>query len=323
MKSNVVMGDIRLADLGTFDLNLLRIFDALMRERSVTRAGDRLALSQPAVSGALARLRLVMDDPLFVRIGNEMVPTPRAETIAPAVRDILSNAEGVLQSEDRFDPASAEQIFTLRGADFFSMRLMPAFFRTISTEAPGIRLRFLDSGYGDLVQLLKDGTVDLALERPLDLPSWISRALVFPSPFVVIASRNNPMVRATALADGDTLPLDLFCDLPHAIRSADGTMSGVVDDALAATGRRRRVTLALPHFQAVALAVAEGQLVAVVPQQLATDVAEEMNLAVFSAPFPVPVPEVQMYWNSRHDRNAQQEWLRDRVRECVWRLWPE
>jgi DNA-binding transcriptional LysR family regulator len=176
------MGDICAVNFAAFDLNLLRVFDALMRERSVTRAGERVGLSQPAVSAALNRLRHSLSDQLFVRLGNEMVPTPRAEGIAEAVREALANIERAISSQDRFDPATARQTYSLRGADFFSMRLMPDLSEAIAAEAPGIRLRFLDSGHGDLAQLLQEGVIDVALDRPLEVPTWVSWTLLFPAP---------------------------------------------------------------------------------------------------------------------------------------------
>lgn len=310
-----------MVNFAAFDLNLLRVFDALMSERGVTRAGERVGLSQPAVSAALNRLRNALGDPLFVRAGNEMVPTDRAMDIAPSIREALQRVEEVLSTRDTFDPATAEVTFTLRGADFFSMRLMPDLCKLIMAEAPRVKLRFLDTGYGDLFQLLSDDTIDAAFDRPLDMPAWVSSALVFPSPFVVIASRDHAAIAHRAIAMGGELPIDLFCDLPHAIRSVDGSMSGMVDDALALTGRKRNVMLALPHFQAVALAVAKGRLVSVVPEQLACAVAGELGLSIFRPPFEIPVPEVKMYWHSRRDDSAQHVWLRENILRSVNRLW--
>jgi len=295
------------------DLNLLRVFDALMRERSVTRAGDRIGLSQPAVSSALGRLRHLMNDQLFVRHGNAMLPTPRADDLWPPIRAALLSIESTLQIVDRFNPATAERTFTLMGADFFSMLLMPALMQRVSAAAPNIALRLLDSARGDVQRLLQDDAIDAALERPIDQPDWVSSELLFVSPFVIIAARSNRRIAAARTADPDTLPLDLFCALPHAIRTIDGSLGGNVDTALAAIGRSRRVVLGLPQFQGVALAVAQSDLVAAVPKQFADAVAAELDLAVYRPPFDVPAPEIRMYWHARRDGDPAHRWLREEI----------
>jgi DNA-binding transcriptional LysR family regulator len=162
-------------NFAAFDLNLLKAFDALMKERSVTRAGDLIGLSQPAVSNALNRLRHALGDELFVRRGNDMIPTPRAEALAERIRDALVQVELAIAGDAGFDLARAERIFTLMGADFFSMQVMPVLSEQIARAAPGIRLRLIDSGSGDVERLLRDNVIDAALERPLDMPDWVSR----------------------------------------------------------------------------------------------------------------------------------------------------
>ena len=298
-------------NLNSIDLNLLRVFDALMRERSVTRAGEQIGLSQPAVSAALNRLRHLLDDQLFVRRGNDMVPTPRAEDVALPVRAALAEIERAFAGGRAFDPATAERTFTLMGADFFSVWLMPELARRLSNAAPKVVLRLLDSARGDVGRLLQDDSIDAALERPLKVPDWISIELLFRSPFVVIAAKDNPAI--AGIAAGTRLPLDLFCALPQAIRSIDGSVSGFVDAALAEAGRSRRVVLALPHFHGIALSVARSNLIAAVPVQYADLVATDLGLAVFQPPVDVAVPDVQMYWHSRHDNDPGHKWLRSEI----------
>lgn len=304
-------------NFAAFDLNLLRVFDALARERSVTRAGDLIGMSQPAVSSALGRLRDLLKDELFVRRGNEMLPTPRAEAIAERIRDALAQIEHAISGDARFDPASAERVFTLFGADFFSMQLMPHFARRIAAVAPGIVLRLLDSASGDVERLLRDNVIDMALERPLDIPDWVSREMMFHSPFVVIAARGHAAIRAAGVKPGAKLPLKLFCSLSHALRSIDGSLSGAVDDALRKAGAARHVALALPHFHAIARAVAEGSLIATVPVQLARAVAKDLGLATYKLPIAVPVPEISLYWHKRNDGNPAHRWMRGQVLAAI------
>lgn len=312
------MARIEAVNFQTFDLNLLRVFDALMRERSVTRAGERIGLSQPAVSAALARLRAGLGDQLFVRRGTEMAPTPRAEDLAAPVREALLTVDRTLFGERRFDPAAATGAFTLLGADFFSTLVMPTLAMRLRAEAPGMRLRFLDSARGDVDRLLKEDAIDLALERPLQLPDWVSSARLFDSPFAVVAARGHP--RLAGLAQGAAIPLELFCDLHQAIRTITGELSGAVDDALAEVGARREVVLGLPHFQGVALAVARSDLVAALPVQYARAVAADLGLALYDPPIPIPAPEIRMYWHARHDGNPAHAWLRGEVAAAVAQL---
>jgi DNA-binding transcriptional LysR family regulator len=307
------MGRIDAMNLNALDLNLVRVLDALLRERSVTRAGEQIGLSQPAVSAALNRLRHLLNDQLFVRRGNEMVPTPRAESLAEPVRMALGEIERVFRSTRGFEPAELDRTFTLMGADFFSMLLMPALAARIAGVAPGVSLRFLDSARGDVSKLLQDDEIDAALERPLEVPEWISSVLLFRSPFAIIAARDNAPIRRAGVEPGAQLPLDLFCELPHAIRSIDGSMSGFTDDALAAIGRRRRVSLALPHFHAVALAVASGNYLASIPCQFARSAAKDLPIAIYDAPLPIPVPDIRMYWHARHDDEPPHRWMREQV----------
>lgn len=307
-------------NLNALDLNLVRVLDALLQERSVTRAGERIGLSQPAVSAALNRLRYALNDQLFVRRGNDMLPTPRAESLAEPIRAALSQIERVFQSGRRFAPGELERTFTLMGADFCSMLVLPKLAARMAAAAPGVSLRFLDSARGDVAKLLQDDAIDAALERPLEVPVWISSALLFRSPFAIIAGRDNAAIASAGIREGDVVPIELFCCLPHAIRSIDGSMTGMTDDALAAIGRNRRVSLALPHFQAIALAVAGGNFLAAVPEQFARLAARELPIALYEAPLPIPVPEVRIYWHARHDDEAPHQWMRNQVLATVHAL---
>ncbi|MCB2127540.1 MAG: LysR family transcriptional regulator [Rhodobacteraceae bacterium] len=295
-------------DINALDLNLIRVFDALWQERGVTRAGDRIGLSQPAVSAALNRLRHALGDQLFLRRGNAMIPTPRAEELAPRARVALEEIERMLAPGPAFDPAVLERTFTLLTSDFFSMLMVPQLSDSLRRIAPGVRIRVLDSSLGDVESILRDDQADMALERPIALPEGVVKAALFRSPFVMAVAADEPAV--AGLAEGDVMPLAVFCALDHAIRSIDGTMTGQVDAALERHGHARRVTLALPHFQAVALAVARGGIAAALPVQFARVVRAPLSLRYFQPPIPIPAPDINLYWHSRHDRDAAHLWMR-------------
>lgn len=314
-KSNDGMGAIRPMNFAAFDLNLLRVFDALMRERSVTRAGEQIGLSQPAVSQALTRLRALLDDQLFVRKGAEMAPTPRAEALATAVREALNLVEQALCGDQAFDPAHAERTYTILGSDFVSMLVMPKLYPRVAREAPMVRLRLVDTAWGPVERLLQEDAIDFALERPLNLPEWVTREVLFVSPFAIVAARGHPAFLARAVQPGAAAPLDLFCETPQALRSIDGSLGGFTDETLAKVGRARRVVLALPHFAAVAEAVAQSELIAALPRQFAEAVAESLDLALYEPPLEFAAPQISLYWHSRHDRNPAHRWIRDHIRQ--------
>lgn len=300
-------------NIAAFDLNLLKVFDALWRERSVTRAGDRVGLSQPAVSAALNRLRHACDDKLFIRHGNDMVPTPLAENLAEPIRAALAQIEGALVGERPFAPAEAERAFTLLGADFFSSYLVPKLAAHLARVAPKVSLSFLDSARGDVERLLRDDLIDVALERPLDMPAWVSRQPYFLSPFVVIAARNHRDIKRAGIRSGAKLPIELFCRLPHAIRTIDGSLRGQVDEALERSGHSRRIVLGVPHFHGLAAAVAQSTMIAAVPVQFARLAAAQMELAIYELPIKTPAPQISLYWHQRHDKNPAHVWLREQI----------
>ncbi len=318
------MGPITDVNFATFDLNLLRVFDALIRERSVTRAGELIGLSQPAVSNALSRLRHHFADELFVRRGNDMVPTPRAEALAVKIQKALSEIESAVTDEMTFQPEELERVFTLSGADFFSALVMPRLHSRVTRMAPRVTLRMIEGATGEVATLLRDSTIDMALERamPMQQSDWVSSAALMQSRFLVVAAKDHPRIREAGIAPGDALPLDLFCALPHALRSVDGSLAGIVDTALSKLGRMRHVALALPHFHAVAVAASKSELIATLPEQTAQDAAGILGLSVYRPPVEVPPQELRLYWHRRHDRSAAHRWLRAQIFETIEKLQP-
>jgi DNA-binding transcriptional LysR family regulator len=298
-------------NFAAFDLNLLRVFDALMRERSATRAGEQVGLSQPAVSAALNRLRDVLDDKLFVRQGNDMVPTPRAESIAPGIQDALQTLENLLAREKRFDPHNLARNFTLMGADFFATLLVPQLIQFLAEISPTIGLRFLDTARGDVERLLNDDAIDMALERPLPTSELIESEVLFEAPFKIIVAANNPALRGL---EGQTvLPLDVFCAMRWALRAADGSLRGPIDDALEQIGRSRKVVLAMPHFIPLLHCIENSDIAAAVPAQFATAFAATSHLRVFDLPFKGAAPEIRLYWHTRRTKDPAHTWLRQNV----------
>jgi DNA-binding transcriptional LysR family regulator len=313
MKSNDHICSITVMNFAAFDLNLLRVFNALMRERSVTRAGEQVGLSQPAVSAALNRLRELLDDKLFVRQGNEMIPTPRALSIAPGIQDALESLEHLLATTRSFDPTKMVRNFTLMGADFFAMLFVPRLMTRLFNTSGGITLRFLDTARGDVEQLLNDDAIDMALERPLETPEWIESEPLFLSPFKIILAKDHPAL--ANIRDSKVMPFEVMESVHWALRSSDGSLRGAIDDALEKLGRKRHVALAMPHFAPLVDCIANSHLAAAIPAQFAEAYAAPKGLRLLDFPFESPALPINLYWHSRRTRDSAHAWLRSLVKE--------
>lgn len=299
-------------NFAALDLNLLRVFDAMMVELSTVRAGERVGLSQPAVSSALGRLRGILGDELFVRDGNRMVPTPRATQICGPVRQALASLEEALAAAATFDPSTSARTFMLVGSDYFSTLLMPPLTARV-TRAATVTLQMIDHPSGEVFGLLSDGKADIVIDRALEAPEWIASRRLFRSWLVCIARRGHPLLAEKGIRPGDMLPPDVFCALPHVLRSADGGRTGTIDPALGRLGLSRQVVLTVPHFQAAALSVAASDLLGSIPVHFARQVAEQLAIDFYLPPMESPTMEVTMYWHRRFDRDPGNAWLRDEI----------
>jgi DNA-binding transcriptional LysR family regulator len=304
-------------NFGALDLNLLRVFNAMMIERSTVRAGERIGLSQPAVSSALGRLRQILQDELFVRDGNRMAPTTKALALQDPIKAALQQIEDALSSALGFDPASAERNFVVAGSDYVSTFLMPQLARTARSEAPHVTLQMLDFPPGQVFALLSEGRVDVAVERGMDPPDWIRQETLFRSFVVCIARKEHPVLSRSGIAPGDRIPPDLYCAIPQVILSTDGSKAGSMQQALARLGLSRHVAMTVPHFQAVALAAAGGDLLGNVPVQFARYSARLLDLDLYLPPVAPPIVEMRMYWHRRVEQDPAQAWLRSRIASAM------
>lgn len=314
------MATIHAMNLNALDLNLIRVLDALLKERNVTRAGQAIGLSQPAVSSALGRLRAVLDDPLFLRHGGQMEPTAKALEVGAYVQSAMATLEQGLGSRLPFDPAAMNRKFRLLGADFFSVLFMPAFAARLAELAPGIELGFLDNARGDALQLLQNGFADLTFEEEAYAPAGFSSQHLFRSVFVIALRRGHPALEGTSLEAGEMLPREIFDTLSFAVYSQDGGASGCVLDGLGGYAQGLHVALALPHFHAVAIAATVGDLAAIIPCQLAEAVAERLGLISFRPPVDLGTQRLGIYWHPRHDAQAEHMWLRSQIRQLSEQL---
>ncbi|MFW5678604.1 MAG: LysR family transcriptional regulator, partial [Rhodosalinus sp.] len=282
------------------------------------KAAARLGLSQSAVSGSLARLRHTLGDPLFIRQGNRLVATDYAAGLQDPVRQELERIEAILSPPARFDPEAAEGTFRIAASDFFAELLMPHLGELLQQKAPGIRAQLIDLVPQDHVASLERRNADLALIPDTTLPDWVSREELFRSPFHVIARRGNPGI--DGLVPGRVMPFGVFCTLHHVLFSPEGNTAAMGDAALAQVGRQRHVAMTVPVFSGVCRAVRESDLIALVPAQLAADVAETFDLQVFEPPMPIDPPLIIGIWHKRSDKTPLAEWMRDQVFRLARRL---
>lgn len=295
-----------MADIRTFDLNLLRALEALLETRSVSRAAERLGLSQPAVSGMLTRLRAHLDDPLFVRTQRGMLPTPRAEELAPTLKAVLAEVEAILQGVS-FDPQRADLTLRVAATDYAQRAVLLPFLQRLRQEAPGVRLSVRPVA-ADFPRQMAEGALDMALVTPEMAPETLRTRRLFEETYVVILRADHPQRQAVA-------DLAAFCALDHAIMSHDGTaFSGATDQALDAIGLRRRVVASVPSFTILIDLIRRSDMLALVPRRLI-----EGEAGIIPVPPPVPVEGFRkiLVWHERLQQDPAQRWLRDRLAASV------
>jgi DNA-binding transcriptional LysR family regulator len=288
------------------DLNLLITLDVLLREGSVARAAQCLRLSPSAMSRALARLRETTGDPLLVRAGRGLVPTPRALELRERVSHLVQDAEAVLRPAEVLDPGRLQRTFTLRNTDGFVETFAAALLARIAEEAPGVRLRFVQKADKDSTPL-REGRVDLetgVVDDSTD-PTLHSRIL-FQDQWIGVVREGH------ALSAGK-ITSKRFAAGQHILISRRGRSSGPVDEALLAFGLTRDIVTSFGGFSAALTLVRESDLIATVPQRHTSKL--RTGLHSFALPFAMPDISVSMLWHPRMDADPAHHWLRDCVRQ--------
>ncbi|MBH3275120.1 LysR family transcriptional regulator [Serratia marcescens] len=278
-------------NLASVDLNLLVVFEALYQTRNVTAAGRRLNRAQPSVSNALARLRILLNDPLFVRSGGAMAPTPRAHQLMPQIQQVLEQIHLALAPPARFDPATAGQRrFTLAAGDYADILLLPVIISRLRQTAPGIDIRVSRLDRHNIYRQLDRGEVDIALGGHLSGAESHYVRTLFEEHLVCIASRSHPQ-----LADG-RWDLARYLSLPHGLYAPadDGSARGLVDRRLAEIGGQRRVAVTFSHIAALPAVVADSDLIATLAASAARHFSDPQRVRILPlpdelaiAPFPI------------------------------------
>ena len=295
----------------TLDLNLLRVFDVVMAERNVTRAAARLAMTQPAVSNALRRLRESTGEELFTAGPTGVTPTPHAEALWPTVRTALGGLREALEPQG-FDPARDARTFTLAMADANAALTVPLLVDTLQHENARVDLRFVPLATRDPRPLLEHGEADLAVGFFPDVARALAAAgenatfrldPLYRCEYVCVMRHDHPLAAAP-------LTLDAYCSAAHLRVSFAGRPRGYVDEALAALGRSRRVMITVNQFFTAGSVVHQSDLLTVLPRSFVPATGFADDLAVRALPFALPPIEVGLFWHRRHEQDAAQQWLR-------------
>lgn len=296
-------------NLSGLDVNLLVAFDALVHERSVTRAATLVGLSQPAMSNALSRLRALFGDPLLVRVGREMAPTRRALDLAGPIHRALVDLQHALDSPATFDPARSERTIRLALTDYVATVLLPGLIRRLTRAAPGIDIESQPLDGHVPTEELRSGRLDLAFGNfPQPASSPLRQEALFREGFVCLVRRGHPLVRGR-------LTLRRFVTLHHVLVSPRGERSGVVDRLLAARGLQRRVAFTTSHFMVAPTVVSQTDLISTVPRRAAEALGRKLRLRLFEPPLRLPRFEISMVWHGRMDDEPHGHWFREEVRQ--------
>jgi DNA-binding transcriptional LysR family regulator len=297
-------------DLKRIDLNLLVALDALLEERSVTKAADRLALTQPTVSAMLARLRKLLGDPLFIRTQRGMLPTPRAAAMAPKLKQWLQEAHALV-AEEAFVPSAADFTTALCANDYIQSALIVPFFERLHAQAPNVRLAVRNPQFADLPAMLADGELDLCVTTTPEIPSLdLQSRTLYEERYVGVARRGHPLTTRKRIT------LEQFSRYPHIMVSpTEGRFVGPTDRALADVGHKRRVALSAPGFLILPEVLKTGDFIAIVPKRV---LVERMaGLVTFVPPVRVPGFAVLMLWHARLHHDPAHRWLRTLLAETA------
>lgn len=306
-------------NLQSFDLNLLKVLDALLRDGSTTRAGERIGLSQPAVSVALGRLRAAFGDPLLVREGQAMRPTEYALSLVAPLQHLLEDTSQLL-ARPAFDPSTATDLFRLSAADFFTEMLLPDLTARLERDAPGVTLRYTDAISAKTTDDIREGRLDLMILPVQTFPPWLDSEPLFRADFRIVARRGHPVLTRHGVTPDRPMPMEVYCRLRHAAFRVVEDQPEVEDRFLAKMGHTLHIALSVPSFTAVWRAVAATDLVGMIPRRLAERVAGPAGLEIYPMPFALPRAELCQAWHRRNSTARGLVWLRAQVADILLKL---
>jgi LysR family transcriptional regulator, mexEF-oprN operon transcriptional activator len=300
------MSSIDHFNLWSFDLNLLVAFDALMRERSVTKAATRLKIQQSAMSHNLGTLRMLLDDELFVRVGYVMKPTPRALALSVTISEILEQAQQAIMSRETFHPEAEQRTFSIGFSSELEVLLMPVLTAKVQASAPGIKLLARPAPPDRVHRLLDDGAIDLGIGCFGEGGDRHRRRLLFEQSLMCCF---NPRLLDLALP----IRREVYLAQRHALISQNASIRGCLDNALHAAGVELNVAMAAPEFLTVLGTVMHTPVLATLPARVVSRYATMLGLATSPVPLDLEVMPIAMVWTAHADRDPASEWLRQQV----------
>jgi DNA-binding transcriptional LysR family regulator len=289
------------------DLNLLRVFDAVLREKGVTAAAARLELTQPAVSNALARLRGVLGDALFVRTPSGMEPTPFARGVAEPVRQALALLDSALAHGPGFEPGSATRSFRFYMSDLGQVEFLPPLVERVQRLAPGVRLEAVSFDLEHIPDALGSGALDLAMGFLPALGPPVQRKFLFRDPYVCLMRAGHP---ASA-----SFTRKKFVEASHVLVTYRGGGHRVIEEALERAGVARRIALRVPHFTVVPMVLERTDLILTLPARVGRVYESRGRLKQLPVPIPIVPAEVAVHWHERFDADPGNRWLREQIIE--------
>ncbi len=297
-------------NLNTLDLNLFVVFDTIFQERNLTRASEVLNVTQPAVSNALTRLRARFGDPLFVRAGHAMMPTPVAQNLAGPVRQALRQLQGSLDQLGRFDPQHSDKTFSISIGEAAAAVLLPGLIRSVSADAPLVKIHTYQVDRHEIALELASGGLDFAIDIPQLAKSELNAAKIWQDRYVCVLRKSHPLARRR-------LTMQRYLALDHVTVSSRRRGRSLVDIALQRLGWQARTVLRVSHVEAALHAVMETDMAA----NVALSTARLYDVAVRELPFDTPPLEQILYWHKNADLDPANVWMREKI-VAVSRLHP-
>jgi DNA-binding transcriptional LysR family regulator len=289
-------------NLHRIDLNLFAVFDAIYTAGSLTKAADVLCITQPAVSNSLSRLRDLLNDPLFVRTGHTMTPTPVAQNIIVPAREALELLRKSVQASHIFDPLIAKKQFNFASRDLLEASIIPRLLTQLEHQAPNITLTNFEIGYNKIVSEMANGHLDFFADATTFSDPHLSKHKIANDRYVVVAKKNHPELR-------QGLSMDTFLKLDHINVSQNPKAQGLIDIELDKLGHKRQIKFRSQHFLTVPSALVKTNMIACLPYHL----AKHYDVAIFELPFTVPPLEYFLYWHISMEDDHAHRWMREQI----------
>lgn len=306
MKSRTDIPRITNMDIRPSDLPLLVSLNALLREKNVTRAAQRLHISQPALSAQLARLRLMFKDPLLVpaETGRGMVVTPRGLELAIPLSEALHHLDAVVQDPGGFDPSQSDRTFTIEGNDNAVVTLGLRLAKAVAASKGRVRLAFCTTDPTLLLQRMESGEIDMVLGAARSMPQALKTRPLLTEHYRLAQRKRHPRGNAA-------LTVDRYCKLKHVLVSAVGGFNGFIDDHLAQLGRKRFVAISVPHYNLVPVLLSQTDLVCTLPERFLSTASRQLDM--FELPFKTPDFALSVGWHASTDHDPGHRWLREQL----------